>query len=370
MEVRQTHLPGRPDAARREDRSQVASGEESTRQYAEARSSYGSEEGGEAPKNGSPQAGEAHARLNDLTASAYVAVDPASRRLLDQIHKIAQGNTSVLIRGESGVGKDLVASLLHSLGPQHDEPIAHIDCSSHPQELLEAELFGYEKGAFPGATQQKRGRLELAGDGTLVLDEIAALPMPSQAKLLRVIERKEFQRLGGDRVVKFSGRIMALTNVDLERAVARRSFREDLYYRLVVTQLIIPALRERPADIQPLAEHFLAHLSQVHRRPRPSFSADALRPLIDFDYPGNVRQLRNLINRVIVTCSGPEIQEEDLPAYIRHGTGRPMMTLEALESQYIAEVLKATQGRKSRTAEILGISRKTLLEKRKRYRLD
>ena len=168
----------------------------------------------------------------------------------------------------------------------------------------------------------------------------------------------------------FRGRIIALTNVDLERAVARRSFREDLYYRLSVVQLTVPPLRERREDIQPLAEHFLAQFAQVHRRSKPALSDNTRRALQTFSYPGNVRQLRNIVEHVIVSSTGPEIQEADLPSFIRQGTGRPLMSLEQLERNYIAEVLDATRGKKSKAAEILGISRKTLLEKRKRYGLD
>ena len=315
--------------------------------------------------------GAASAKAAERSAlSAYIAVDPVSRKLADQISRVAQSAATVLVRGENGVGKDLVASLLHYLGPNRDEPIVKIDCASLPHELLESELFGYEKGAFTGASHQKRGRLELAGKGTLVLDEIGALTMPMQAKLLRVIEQKEFERLGGTKTISVEARILALTNVDLERAVARRSFREDLYYRLSVIPLIVPPLRERPADIQPLAEHFLAQLAQVHRRPKSTLSAGALHALSNFSYPGNVRQLRNLLERVVVMAAGAEIHEDDLPSYVRQGSGRPMMTLEELERSYIAEVLDATRGKKSKAAEILGISRKTLLEKRKRYKLD
>ena len=312
----------------------------------------------------------ASAKTAASAESAYVAVDSVSVKLVEQIRKVAESNATVLVRGENGVGKELVASLLHYLGPHADEPIVKIDCASLPHELVESELFGYEKGAFTGATHQKRGRLELAGSGTLMLDEIAALTMTIQAKLLRVIEQKEFERLGGEKTIKVNARILALTNVDLERAVARRSFREDLYYRLSVIPLTVPPLRERRDDIQPLAEHFLAQLAEVHRRTRPMLAPDALAALLAFSYPGNVRQLRNIIERVIVMSTGPEINEEDLPRFVRQGTGRPLMTLEDMERSYIAEVLDATRGKKSKAAEILGISRKTLLEKRKRYKLD
>ena len=234
--------------------------------------------------------------------------------------------------------------------------------------MLARELFGSPKNGDANS-YPKPGRLELAGHGTIVLDEVAALPMPLQAKLLRVIEHGEFERTA-EAPIRVHARILALTNVDLERAVARRSFREDLYYRLNVNPLLVPPLRERPGDIQPMAEHFLAQLAQVHRRPKPSLTEDALRSLLAYSYPDNVRQLRSILEHVIVNSVGPEIQEDNLPSFVRQGAGRPKMTLEQLERSYIADVLQATQGRKSKAAQILGISRKTLLEKRKRYGLE
>ena len=216
------------------------------------------------------------------------------------------------MRGENGVGKDLVASLLHYLGPHPDEPIVKIDCASLPHELLESELFGYDKGAFTGATHQKRGRLELAGNGTLILDEIAALTMPMQAKLLRVIEQKEFERLGGEKTIKVHARILALTNVDLERAVARRSFREDLYSRLSVIPLVVPPLRERAEDIVVLAEWSLKNaLAALGARPHPNLHAEvtACAPLLTrYDWPGNVRELRNLTERLALFLAAEPLQ--------------------------------------------------------------
>jgi two-component system, NtrC family, response regulator AtoC len=272
----------------------------------------------------------------------------------------------VLVRGETGVGKDLTAALLHYVGPRSDEPMLKIECAGLPHELLQSELFGEASGE----TRSKRGRFELAANGTLILDEVAALTMPTQARLLNIIEHKEFETSGGATSVRVPARIVALTSVDLERAVARRSFREDLYYRLQVSTIAIPPLRERKDDIEPLAEYFLAQLSQVHRRPKPVLGPEAVRALTQFGYPGNVRQLRSILERVILLSPRAEIGEEDLPSYVRQGTGRPMMTLEELERSYIAEILNATQGKKSKAAAILGISRKTLLEKRKKYGLD
>jgi transcriptional regulator with PAS, ATPase and Fis domain len=313
----------------------------------------------------------AHSKLD--SRSFFVAADPASIRLLEQAEKVAATASTILLRGESGTGKDLLAALIHYLGANRDEPLVKIDCASLPLELVESELFGYERGAFTGATQMKRGRLELAGAGTVVLDEVAALTMPMQAKLLRVIEEKRFERLGGGRPVAVQARVIALTNVDLERAVMRHTFREDLYYRLNVIPLTVPPLRDRPGDIRPLAEHFLAQLAEVHRRPRMSIATAAIAALVAYGYPGNVRELRNLLERAVVYTASAEILPQDLPAHVRDSAlpgGKKKISLEELERAYIAEVLDFTHGKKTVAANILGISRKTLLEKRKRYGLD
>src|SRR5438105_11197178 len=235
--------------------------------------------------------------------SSYIAADPKSLALLEQVKKIAATKATVLIRGESGVGKDLLAAVLHYLSPDAAEPLLKIDCASLPHELMASELFGYERGAFTGATQMKRGRLEMAGSGSIVLDEIAALALAMQAKLLRVLEEKRFDRLGGTRSVALPEdvRIIAITNVDLEQAVAEHSFREDLFYRLNVIQLVLPPLRERPGDIRVLAEHLLARLSAVHHRSMKKVSKPALTALERYLFPGNVRELRNLLERCVVS---------------------------------------------------------------------
>jgi transcriptional regulator with PAS, ATPase and Fis domain len=289
--------------------------------------------------------------------------------LLEQARKLAQTNSTLLIRGESGTGKDLLALIIHYLGPSADEPIINIDCASLPHELIESELFGYERGAFTGATHLKRGRMEMAGEGTLVLNEIAALTTPMQAKLLRVIEEHKLDRLGGTRPIPLRARLVSITNVDLEQAVARKAFREDLYYRLNVVPLVLSPLRERRGDILPLAEHFLAQLSEIHRRPKSKLSPQAAAALAAHDFPGNVRELRNILERAVVHGAKARIEPEDLPSYLR-GSAPQRKTLEDLERDYIAEILDHTRGRKSKAADILGISRKTLLEKRKRYKLD
>ena len=303
----------------------------------------------------------------DPILSSWIAADPLSLELLERVRRVAASSSTLLIRGESGVGKELLASLIHYLGAGRDEPLVKIDCASLPRELMESELFGYERGAFTGATQTKRGRLELAGAGTLILDEIAALTPMMQAKLLRVLEEKRFERLGGARPLSLAARIIALTNADLDQAVAEGAFRQDLFYRLNVIPLVVPPLRERRGDIRPLVAHFLSWLAELHHRPAPRLSAAALALLESYSYPGNVRELRNLLERALVEAQGPEISPADLPP-LRETL--PQMTLEQLERAYIAQVLDHTRGKKGRAAEILGISRKTLLEKRKRYGLD
>lgn len=304
-------------------------------------------------------------------AASWIAADPASVALLEQARRVASASSTVLIRGESGTGKDLLASLLHYLGPTREEPLVIIDCASLPFELMESELFGYEPGAFTGATGLKRGRLELAGGGTLVLNEIAALPLSMQAKLLRVIEEKQFERLGGHKSIKVRARILACTHAELEAAVAQRTFRDDLYYRLSVVPLLIPPLRERRGDIVPLTQHFLKYFCELHQKPPLAFGAAATRALDAYWYPGNVRELRNLVERAVVQSRASELGLGELPAGIGAARyGECHKSLAEVERDHIAQVLDATRGKKNDAAKILGISRKTLLEKRKRYKLD
>ncbi|HEV2114066.1 MAG TPA: sigma-54 dependent transcriptional regulator [Terriglobales bacterium] len=329
----------------------------------DSKASHGSESG----------AAAVHGKSTPAILSSYVAHDPRSLALLEQVKKVAASTATVLIRGESGTGKDLLASLIHYLGANHDEPLLKIDCASLPQELMESELFGYERGAFTGAREMKRGRLEMAGSGSIVLDEIAALSLAMQAKLLRVLEEKRFDRLGGTKpvILPEGVRVIAITNVDLERAVAERSFRDDLFYRLNVIQLILPPLRERSGDIRPLAAHLLQQLCAMHRKPQKHVSKPALAALERYAFPGNIRELRNILERCAVASESPEIALEDLPAHVRSGGAHgAQISLAEMERAYIAEVLDYTRGKKSKAAEILGISRKNLLEKRKRYKLD
>ena len=304
----------------------------------------------------------------------WVAVDAASRRVLELAERVAFASTNLLITGESGTGKDQLARLIHERGPRRDAPYQKIDCASLPPELVESELFGHERGAFTGAVESKRGRMELAGRGTLVLDEIAALGLPVQAKLLRVLEERRFEHLGGTESLRMEARIVALTNSNLERAVAEHRFREDVFFRLNVLAIEVPPLRDRPADILPLADHLLHRLGPVHGRPEARLDADAQAALSAYAWPGNVRELKNALERGLVFAQHDVLGAADLPESIR-AASRPgaapgnLRSLEQLEKEAIAATLEATRYKISRTAEILGISRKTLLEKRKKYGL-
>jgi DNA-binding NtrC family response regulator len=303
----------------------------------------------------------------------WIAQDPASQHVLEMAQKVAETSTTILITGESGTGKDQLARLIHELGPRRDAPYLKIDCASLPQELVESELFGHERGAFTGAVERKLGRLEMAGAGTIVLDEVAALSTSIQAKLLRVLEERSFERLGGTETLGIEARLIALTNADLQRAVTARRFREDLYFRLSVLAIHVPALRERRADIVPLSEHMLARLSAVHGRDGASLSEAARNMLERYDWPGNIRELKNAIERGLIFGKGAALSPEDLPEGIRaadSGTVAGMRSLEEMEREVIQKTLEGTHYKITRAAEILGISRKTLLDKRKKYGLQ
>jgi DNA-binding NtrC family response regulator len=303
----------------------------------------------------------------------WIAHDSASQHVLEMARKVAETSTTILITGESGTGKDQLARLIHELGPRRDAPYLKIDCASLPQELVESELFGHERGAFTGAVDRKLGRLEMAGAGTIVLDEVAALSTSIQAKLLRVLEERSFERLGGTETLVIEARLIALTNADLQRAVSARRFREDLYFRLSVLAIHVPALRERRTDIVPLAEHMLARLAVVHGRDGATLGDAARNALERYDWPGNIRELKNAIERALIFGKAAALSPEDLPEGIRaadSGVVAGMRSLEEMEREVIQKTLEGTHYKITRAAEILGISRKTLLDKRKKYGLQ
>jgi two-component system response regulator AtoC len=309
---------------------------------------------------------------------SWIAFDPASLRVLEMAQKVAPTATTLLITGESGSGKDHLARLIHELGPRHDAPFLKIDCASLPQELVESELFGHERGAFTGAVERKLGRFELSYGGTVVLDEVAALVPGIQSKLMRVLEDHTFERLGGTETLTLDARLIALTNAVLPRLIAAGRFREDLYFRLNVVSIHIPALRERPADIVPLAEHLLTRLATVHNQAGAQFTEDAKQALLAYSWPGNIRELKNVIERALVFGKHKDgaLAADDLPENVRASLSGPSMavsrlkSLEDIEKEAIIATLEATHYKITKAAQILGISRKTLLDKRKRYGLE
>jgi two-component system response regulator AtoC len=306
-------------------------------------------------------------------AVAWVAADPASLKILETAQKLADTATTLLITGESGTGKDQLARWIHDHGLRRNTPFLKIDCASLPSELVESELFGHERGAFTGAVARKPGRLEMAQGGTIVLDEVAALAPGLQAKLLRVLEERTFERLGGAETVHMDARIMALTNTDLHRAVAEGRFREDLFFRLNVLPIAIPPLRERREDVEPISTHLLARLAQIHGRPDVHFDTSALALLESYPWPGNVRELKNAIEHALIFSKGLALRREDFPQILQsEGSAHTMSSLKSLEDlerEAIKATLDQTHYKIARSAAILGISRKTLLEKRKRYGL-
>ena len=282
--------------------------------------------------------------------------------------RVAATDANVLITGESGVGKDVLARFIHAQSRRSAQPLVMIDCATLPADLLEAELFGYERGAFTGASEAKPGRLEAAHRGTLVLNEIAHLGLDAQAKLLRVIERREFERLGGRKAISVDARLMALTNADLKSAVERRAFRDDLFYRLNVVHIEVPPLRERGKDLEEMTRQLVALYAAKHGSRAKTVSAEALRHLKNYDFPGNVRELANIIERAVIVARGPSVAAGDLPEGLRAATARNTRQqdrppLREVEAEYIREILAAAKGNKTEAARILGISRKNLYER-------
>jgi len=302
-----------------------------------------------------------------------VAVSAAMKALLEDVRRLLDSDRPVLIQGESGTGKDLIAHLLHYQGPRREAPFIRIDCPSIPAELLESELFGYEKGAFTDAHRAKVGKLELAAGGTLLFDQIHELSQALQAKLLRVVEERRFERLGGTRTLSVDARILASSSVDLKRQAGAGLFREDLYHRLSVLPLALPPLRSRREDILPLAEFFLAREREPAASASRSFSPEANEVLLGYYWPGNVRELRSAVERASLVCVDATLPASALPAALRESPrsfweGRSRKpALKDVEQAYIRYVLEQAAGNQTRAAQVLGISRKSLWEKRRRY---
>jgi two-component system response regulator HydG len=301
-----------------------------------------------------------------------IGVSAKMQRVYRLIEKVSQHNYPVLILGESGTGKELVAGSIHFCGPRRSRPFVPVDCTTLVPTLIEAELFGYVKGAFTGASHNKQGLLEAAGNGTLFLDEIGDLPFDLQAKLLRALQEKEVKPVGSTDRVPISTRVIAATNRDLEASVRQGTFRQDLYFRLNVVQIKIPPLRERKSDIPLLVSAFLEKFSD-HGGPTRTISEDAMARLIAFDWPGNVRELENAIERAVALGSGPILHVGDLPTNLQYGTGERMpqsdelLPLDELERRAILRALREASGDKLAAARLLGIGKTTLYRKLKQY---
>jgi len=299
------------------------------------------------------------------------------QRICEQVRLIAPSRATVLIQGESGTGKEVLARAIHLAGPRAKKPFVAVHCAALPETLLESELFGHEKGAFTGAIQRKPGRFELADGGTLFLDEMGEIPLAMQVKLLRVLEEREFMRVGGTQPVKVDVRVIAATNRDLAEEVEEGRFREDLYYRLKVVLFELPPLRHRRADIPLMVRHFLEYFAQENARSVPTITKEAMDHLMAYNWPGNIRELRNIIEHTFVFLRGTEIGAEDLPSQLRaekpaseQVNFRLGMKLDEIEENYIKETLRMTDGNRSKAAEILGISRRTLQRRLKELGLE
>ncbi len=309
------------------------------------------------------------------------------QQLYGVIRRVAKTDSTVLITGESGTGKELIANAIHYKSPRSEMPFVPINCGAIPEELLESELFGHEKGAFTGAFKERRGRFELANKGTVFLDEIGEMSPKLQVKLLRFLQETKFQRVGGSRTVEVDVRILAATNKDLERAVAESEFREDLFYRLNVIPIHVPPLRDRAGDVGLLVWHFLNQHCLKKNLPLKRMSNGALESLKQYDWPGNVRELENVIERLVILTDADEIQFQDLPKRMQTlevAVSEPATAcielgedginlkemLDNLENRLILDALQRTGGVKNKAAKLLGLNRTTLIEKMKKKQID
>jgi DNA-binding NtrC family response regulator len=304
----------------------------------------------------------------------------AMQRLFATLRRLEDVDApTVLLTGESGTGKDLIAHAIHELGPRKSGPMMEVDCASLPEQLIESELFGHERGAFTDARQTKRGLFEVARGGTIFLDEIGEMSITTQSRLLRALEGRRFKRVGGTADISFDAGVIAATNRDLSEEARKGTFREDLFFRLNVIRVEVPPLRERREDVPLLVDHFIERFAKEFRRPVRGVSAEALQQLVAYPWPGNVRELRNVIERIVILESSPVIESRHLPSEVRFGRtgakvgspGAPFLLpeegvdLEAVERSLIEQALDRTQGNQSAAARLLGITRYTL-----RYRLE
>ena len=308
-----------------------------------------------------------------------IGASPVMQELFGTLSLVSETDATVLIRGESGTGKELVANGLHENSQRSNGPFIKVNCSALHESLLESELFGHEAGAFTGATSRRKGRFELAHQGTLFLDEIGDMSLTTQAKILRVLQEGEFERLGGSETIKVDVRLLAATHRDLDVMIKQETFRQDLYYRLAVVPIELPPLRERQGDIAELAHHFLARYTKKNKKVIKGVHPETLSLLIQYDWPGNIRELENTIERAVILCLGEQITPHELPPQffpeaVRSGTAKLTpstddFTLRDMEREVIKATLEKTGNNKSLTAKKLGIARQTLLNKIKEFKL-
>jgi Nif-specific regulatory protein len=299
------------------------------------------------------------------------------RQVYEQITQVASTNTTVLVRGESGTGKELIAHAIHYNSPRAHKPFVKVSCAALPETLIEAELFGHEKGAFTGAQARKQGRFELADGGTLFLDEIGDLSLMTQVKMLRVLQEREFERLGGTTTVKINVRLLTATNRHLEQAITDGYFREDLYYRLNVFSIFVPPLRERKDDILLLADYFLDKYTREHNKQIKRIATSAIDMLTSYHWPGNVRELENAIERAVLVCETLVIHGYHLPPTLQTAEASGTVTrgslteaVEAYEKDLLQDALKTTRGNRAKAAKLLHSTERIIGYKVKKYGLD
>ncbi|MEF3245543.1 MAG: sigma-54 dependent transcriptional regulator [Caldisericaceae bacterium] len=320
----------------------------------------------------------------DYTKEEIIGDSPKMQEVYKEIGKIAVSDATVLIRGESGTGKELVAKAIHQHSNRKNKPFIVVNCAAIPENLLESELFGHEKGAFTDAYSKRIGKFELANDGTIFLDEIGDMSLNLQSKLLRVLQEKTFTRVGGNEIIYSNARIIAATNRNLEELVSKGEFREDLFFRLNVVTITLPPLRERKEDIKLLFDYFIAKYSTKYKKEVNGISKEAIDILLSYDWPGNVRELENAIARAVIVSSAPVILVDDLPLSLRQKVlsennqeivdDSENLTLpqliEKVEKEAILRALKVSKGNKTKAAQILGISRKSLFNKLRYYNIE
>ncbi|CAH2212217.1 sigma-54-dependent transcriptional regulator [Tepidibacter aestuarii] len=315
--------------------------------------------------------------IRNITGKPIIGDSPHMKRVMEIVERVSKTNATVLITGESGTGKELIASAVHYSSDRSDKPYITVNCGALPETLLESELFGHDKGSFTGAVSKKLGRFERANKGTIFLDEIGELSLSVQVKLLRVLQEKQIERVGGTETIDVDVRIIAATNKDLKKMVEEGTFREDLYYRLNVIPIRLPALRERKEDIKLLVEYFLEKYSREMGRDSMTISTEAINTLTNYSFKGNIRELENIIERLVILSEGKLIDKNDLPREILYESSREFqfklppsgINLEEIEKSFILQALKICDYNQTKAAKLLGVTRHTLIYRMEKYNI-